>query len=56
MGKPDLTLKLKTVCSWCKRVLTEGAPGAEISHTICTECQEAFFPTERAAIVARRAA
>jgi hypothetical protein len=32
---------LRVVCSWCKRALVEGDPGAPTSHGICPDCAPA---------------
>lgn len=34
----------RVVCAWCTRVMTEGAPGADVSHTICPKCVREHFP------------
>ena len=36
-------LPLRVVCSWCQKVLTEGAPNAMTSHTICLDCYDTFL-------------
>ena len=30
--------KLTRQCSWCKRIIEQGEPGALISHTVCDAC------------------
>lgn len=32
---PEVT----TVCTWCGVLLTQGRPGAKISHGVCTACR-----------------
>jgi hypothetical protein len=34
---------LRLQCSWCRRVLVEGTPGAATSHGICPPCVEKLF-------------
>lgn len=40
--------QLRIVCSYCKKVLREGTPGARTSHGICTSeaCRAKFKGTE----------
>lgn len=33
---------LRVVCSWCKRVMFQGPPGAETTHGICQPCDDKF--------------
>ena len=30
--------KLTRQCSWCKRIIEQGDPGAPISHSMCEAC------------------
>jgi len=32
------SLHFRIVCSWCRRVMESGAPGAPVSHGICALC------------------
>jgi len=36
---PPEIQELRLVCSWCQRVMREGAPGPQTSHGICTGCR-----------------
>ena len=36
---PSEIQELRLVCSWCQRVMRDGAPGAQTSHGICTGCR-----------------
>lgn len=37
---------MKTICAWCNKEISgdDGQPDGMISHGICTECQDYFFP------------
>ena len=39
---------MKIVCAWCKKDMgiKKGGKKEEISHGICKECYEKFFPKE----------
>lgn len=37
---------LRVVCSWCQKVIQEGALEAKTSHTCCPECYATHFPEE----------
>lgn len=41
-----IVLPLRVVCSWCQKVLQEGAPEAKTSHTCCPECYAEHFPED----------
>lgn len=41
-----VVLPLRVVCSWCQKVIQEGAPEAKTSHTCCPECYAIHFPEE----------
>ena len=38
-----VVLPLRVVCSWCQKVLQEGAPNAMTSHSICAECSTQYL-------------
>lgn len=41
-----IVLPLRVVCSWCEKVLQEGAPNARTSHSICPDCNFKHFLQE----------
>lgn len=44
--RPAPSLHFRIVCSWCTRVLEQGSPDAETSHSICPACLEKEFAVE----------
>jgi hypothetical protein len=37
---------MRAVCAWCGTTMKEGTPGdTQLSHGICAECSQRFFPT-----------
>lgn len=39
---------IRVECAWCKAVLAEGDPGAEVSHGICSPCKERLLASHHA--------
>ena len=38
---------MTVVCAWCSRVLgTKPGPAGSVTHGICTDCIEQYFPKE----------
>jgi hypothetical protein len=41
---PPAKRVFRVECSWCKRLLAAGPPGALTSHSICPDCTSTYFP------------